>query len=225
MHAAVLTSGEERQPGPAPRAPLGPSRAENCDEIGTPKLPPRQRLSPLRPHQSLLDADDDVCTPSPNVTVRARRKRRRRKALGSAEKASDANPESPPTSPSASASSDRREERRGGSERGAAVGGDLTTGVDGSDRGDAGGAVADGGVGGDAGFASSNVFSADPRALRRRRFRRARTVTLGEGVQTSSSASRRDWYGRSGDWRCRGGVLATADGAAAAHGCFLASPI
>ena len=55
--------------------------------------------------------------------------------------------------------------------------------------------------------------------------RRARTVTLGEGVQTSSSASSRDWCGRSGDWRCRGGVLATAVGAAAAHACFLASPI
>ena len=48
-----------------------------------------------------FDTADDICTPSPNVTVRARRKRRRRKALGSAEKASDANPASPPTSPSA----------------------------------------------------------------------------------------------------------------------------
>jgi len=65
----------------------------------------------------------------------------------------------------------------------------LITGVDGSDRGDAGGTVADGDVG-DVGFASSNVFSADPRALRRRRFRRARTVTFGEGVQTSSVASK-----------------------------------
>ena len=113
----MLTSGEElpQQPAPAPRAPLGPSRAENCAEIGEAKkqacsaaaptavarTPPRQRQSPLRPYQSLLEADDDVCTPSPNVTVRARRKRRRRKALGSAEKASDANPASPPTSPSA----------------------------------------------------------------------------------------------------------------------------
>ena len=114
----MLTSEceELRQPGAAPRAPLGPSRAENCAEIGEAKkqacaaaaptavarTPPRQRQSPLRPHQSLLDADDDVCTPSPNVTVRARRKRRRRKALGSAEKTfDDANPASPPTSPSA----------------------------------------------------------------------------------------------------------------------------
>ena len=110
----MLTSGEQelRQPGAAPRAPLGPSRAENCAEIGEAKkqacaaaaptvarTPPRQRQSPLRPHQSLLDADDDVCTPSPNVTVRARRKRRRRKALGSAEKTFDANPASPPASP------------------------------------------------------------------------------------------------------------------------------
>ena len=114
----MQASGEELpQPAPAPRAPLGPSRAENCVEIGNAgkqacsaaaptavaRTPPRQRPSPLRPYQSLVDADDDVCTPSPNVTVRARRKRRRRKALGSAEKTfDDANPASPPTSPSAS---------------------------------------------------------------------------------------------------------------------------
>ena len=111
----MLTSAEELpQPAPAPRAPLGPSRAENCAEIGEAKkqacaaaaptavarTPPRQRQSPLRPYQSLLDADDDVCTPSPNVTVRARRKRRRRKALGSAEKSSPpASPRSLPSTP------------------------------------------------------------------------------------------------------------------------------
>ena len=45
--------------------------------------------------------------------------------------------------------------------------------------------------------AAVDVFSADPRALRRRRFRRARTVTLGEGVQTSSSASSSQGLARS----------------------------
>ena len=116
------------------------------------------------------------------------------------------------SAPSASASSDRRDARRrsGGSERGACVGGDLTTGVDGSDRGDAGGTVAaDGEVGGDAGFVSSNVFSADPRALRRRRFRRARTVTFGEGVQTSSAASKSQLASREAA-RCRSGVVVAA---------------
>ena len=115
------------------------------------------------------------------------------------------------SAPSARASSDRRDARRrsGGSERGAAVGGDLITGVDGSDRGEAGGTVADGDVGGDAGFASSNLFSADPRALRRRRFRRARTVTFGEGVQTSSAASKSQLASREAA-RCRNGVVVAA---------------
>ena len=115
------------------------------------------------------------------------------------------------SAPSASSSSDRREARRrsGGSESGACVGGDLTTGVDGSDMGEAGGTVAaDGDVGGDAGF-TSNVFSADPRALRRRRFRRARTVTFGEGVQTSSAASKSQLASREAA-RCRSGVVVAA---------------
>ena len=114
------------------------------------------------------------------------------------------------SAPSASASSDRREERRnGGSERGACVGGDLIVGVAGRDMGEAGGTVAaDGDVGGDAGFAS-NVFSADPRALRRRRFRRARTVTFREGVQTSSSASKSQVASREAA-RCKSGVVVAA---------------
>ena len=108
MHAAVITSGEElRRPAAAPRAPLGPSRAENCAEIGVGRktgcadvTPTRTAMTPPRQLQSLLDADDDVCTPSPNVTVRARRKRRRRKALGSAEKSSPpASPRSLPSTP------------------------------------------------------------------------------------------------------------------------------
>ena len=113
------------------------------------------------------------------------------------------------SAPSASASSDRREARRrsGGSDSGACVGGDLIVGVAGKDMGEVGGTVAaDGVVGGDAGFAS-NVFSALPRALRRRRFRRARTVTFGEGVQTSSVASNSQLASREAA-RCRSGVVA-----------------
>ena len=98
MHAALPTSGDElRRPAAAPRAPLGPSRAENCAEIGVGR---KTEMTPPRHFQSLLDAADDVCTPSPNVTVRVRRKRRRRKALGSAEKSSPpASPMSLPSTP------------------------------------------------------------------------------------------------------------------------------
>ena len=59
------------------------------------------------------------------------------------------------------------------------------------------------------GEAGGDDFSADPRALRRRRFRRARTVTLGEDVQMSSATSRSQLASREAA-RCRSGVVVAA---------------